>query len=233
VPAYREQDRIGTSIADIRLALGDLDGGLEIVVVDDGSADATAAAARQAGADAVLVHERNQGKGAAVRTGVLAARGRTIAFTDADLSYSPAQLKRLLDDVESGSDVVVGSRAHAETHTVVRASRTRAVGGRVINLFARPVLKGRYRDTQCGVKAFRSDAAQLVFGLARVDGFAFDIEIFVIAERNGLALVETPVTVSNTSRSTVHVWRDGWQLIRDLVRIRRWASAGVYDAAAG
>ena len=92
------------------------------------------------------------------------------------------------------------------------------------------MLRGRYRDTQCGIKAFRSDAARLVFTHSRVDGFAFDIEMFVIAERNGLRLVEVPVTVSNTRRSTVHVVRDAFRLVADLVRIRRRAAAGVYDA---
>jgi glycosyltransferase involved in cell wall biosynthesis len=231
VPAYEEHDRIASSVRSIREALGSLEGGLEIVVVDDGSSDGTADAARRAGADQVVVHNHNRGKGAAVRAGVLAATGRTVAFTDADLSYAPSQLFALLDDVESGWDVVVGSRAHADTQTVVRRSAVRAVGGRVINWITRPVLRGRYRDTQCGIKAFRSDAAKLIFGRARVDGFAFDIELFVIVERNELALTEAPVTVSNTSRSTVNAARDGWRLVRDLWRIRRWARAGAYDEA--
>jgi dolichyl-phosphate beta-glucosyltransferase len=230
VPAYQEHDRIEISIGSIRSALGDLDGGIEIVVVDDGSTDGTADAARAAGADQVLAHESNRGKGAAVRTGMRAANGRTVAFTDADLSYAPSQLRVLLADVESGWDVVVGSRAHADTQTVVRRSFVRSIGGRVINSLTRPVLRGRYRDTQCGIKAFRSDAAKFVFDRTRVDGFAFDVELFVLVERNDLTLLEAPVTVSNTSRSTVNAARDGWRLVRDLWRIRRWARAGVYDA---
>jgi phosphomannomutase len=230
VPAYEEHDRIGWSVAAIREAFGALEGGVQIVVVDDGSDDGTATAARGAGADIVLVHDRNRGKGAAVRTGVRAATGRTIAFTDADLSYSPSQLRQLLEGVESGWDVVVGSRAHIGTRTIVRPPVVRTVGGRVINWLTRPVLRGRYRDTQCGIKAFRSDAAKLIFERSRVDGFAFDVELFVIAERNNLSLVEAPVTVSNTTRSTVRVPRDGWRLVRDLWRIRRSARAGVYDA---
>jgi len=230
VPAYEEQDRIAATISTVRAALGDLDGGFELVVVDDGSSDATAARAREAGADQVLVHERNRGKGAAVRTGVLAARGRTIAFTDADLAYAPSQVLTLAEQVEAGADVVVGSRAHAGTQTMVRARPIRVVGGRVINLLTRSVLRGRHRDTQCGLKAFRADAARFVFERTRVDGFAFDVEIFVIVERNGLRLVEAPVTVTNTTRTTVHVVRDAWRLVRDLIRIRRWARAGLYDA---
>jgi len=232
VPAYLEHDRIGASIDVIRDALGTLDGGVEIVVVDDGSTDGTADAARAAGADVVVVHHHNRGKGAAVRTGMRAASGRTVAFTDADLSYTPSQLCALLAEIESGWDVVVGSRAHPDTETIVRSSFVRAVGGRVINMLTRSVLRGRYRDTQCGIKAFRSDVAKLVFDRARIDGFAFDVEVFAIVERNGLSLTEAPVTVSHTSRSTVHAARDGWRLVRDLLRIRRWARAGVYDATA-
>jgi phosphomannomutase len=230
VPAYREHDRISSTVRSIRDALGDLDGGLEIVIVDDGSVDGTAAAAREAGADQVLVHDTNRGKGAAVRTGMLAAQGRTRAFTDADLSYAPSQLAAILAEVECGWDMVAGSRSHAATETIVRASNVRAIGTRLVNWLTRPVLRGRYGDTQCGIKAFRSDAARLVFGRARIDGFAFDIELFVIAERNGLAITEAPVSVSNTSRSTVRLARDAWRLVRDLEQIRRWTRAGMYDA---
>jgi len=114
VPAYAEADDIGATIARLRDELGGLDGGLEIVVVDDGSPDDTAAAARASGADQVIEQRPNRGKGAAVRAGVLAATGRTVAFTDADLSYSPDQLRVLLEQVEAGWDVVVGSRRHPE-----------------------------------------------------------------------------------------------------------------------
>jgi hypothetical protein len=91
------------------------------------------------------------------------------------------------------------------------------------------VLLGHYRDTQCGLKAFRADVGRDLFSRARVDGFAFDVGLFVIAERNGLSLLEVPVTVSNASRSTVHVARDAGRLIRDLFRIRRRAREGAYQ----
>ena len=229
VPAYCESDRIGATIGAVRAALGALEGGVEIVVVDDGSADGTAAAARAAGADQVIVLPANRGKGAAVRAGVLQARGRTIAFTDADLSYSPDQIVGLVAQVEAGWDVVVGSRKHDHTTTLVRAGRLRELGGRVINWLTYSVLLGHYRDTQCGLKAFRADVGRAVFSRAQVDGFAFDVELFVIVERNGFALVEVPVTVSNASRSTVHVVRDALRLLRDLFRIRRRAREGAYQ----
>ena len=214
----------------MRTALVTVEGGVELIVVDDGSTDGTADVARAAGADRVLTHTANRGKGAAVRTGVLAATGDTIAFTDADLSYAPEQLAGMLEIVESGFDVVVGSRKHEMTRTLVQAGRLREIGGRVINWFTHAVLLGNYRDTQCGLKAFRADAARVIFELSRIDGFAFDVEIFVIAERHGFTLAEVPVTVVNTTRSTVRVARDAVRLVGDLLRIRRWSRRGVYDS---
>ena len=230
VPAYGEQERIGVTVRRLRDELGLVaaDGGLEVIVVDDGSADDTAGAAERAGADQAIKLPQNRGKGAAVRTGMLAARGRTIAFTDADLAYSPDQVLDLLLEVEKGWDMVVGSRRHTGTTTLVRARRLREIGGRVINVLTTTLLLGQYRDTQCGLKAFRSDAARLLFAQTRIDGFAFDIELFHLAERYELSVLEVPVRVENSERSTVKVARDALRLTRDLVRVRRWAKAGVY-----
>jgi dolichyl-phosphate beta-glucosyltransferase len=231
VPAYGEADRIADSVQRIRSALSSIqsDGGLQIVVVDDGSSDGTAAEAQRAGADLVLKQEVNAGKGSAVRAGMLAASGRVVAFTDADLSYAPEQLLLLLAGVEQGWDVVVGSRQHVETQTVVRAGRLREVGGRIINVLTGLVLLGRYRDTQCGLKAMRADVGRMIFSRAKIDGFAFDVEVFALVERYRLTLQEVPVEVQNSERSTVNVARDAFRLIRDLFRIRRWGRLGQYE----
>jgi dolichyl-phosphate beta-glucosyltransferase len=234
VPAYDEADRIAGTVQAIRAALADVqdDGGLEVVVVDDGSSDGTGQAALDAGADQVVLQPVNQGKGAAVRSGTLAARGRTVAFTDADLSYEPGQLRRVLDAVEDGWDVAIGNRGHPDAKAVVATSRLRMLGSRVINLLGYAVLLGSFRDTQCGLKGFRSDVGRFVFDRARVNGFAFDIELLHLVERYDFSLVEVPVEVTNTARSTVQVGRDGLRLIRDLFRIRHWSATGVYEAAA-
>ncbi|MCX7619691.1 MAG: glycosyltransferase [Acidimicrobiales bacterium] len=234
IPAYREQ-RIGETVERLRSELEKVaeDGGLEILVVDDGSGDGTAERAEAAGADQVIRFSSNRGKGAAVRAGMLAARGRAIAFTDADLSYSPDQILGLLEQIESGWDVVVGSRRHTDTTTLVRARRLREIGGRVINLFTYAVLLGHHRDTQCGLKAFRSDVARLIFSRSRIDGFAFDVEVFHLVEEYGLSLAEVPVRVQNTTSSTVRVVRDALRLLRDLFRIRRWSRLGVYRLEPG
>ncbi|MDQ1445470.1 MAG: hypothetical protein QOI20_1934 [Acidimicrobiaceae bacterium] len=226
IPAYKESARIAVAIAKLRDALSGIE--TEIVVVDDGSGDDTAAAATRAGADQVVALPENRGKGAAVRAGVLSARGRTIAFTDADLAYPPAQLTRLLAEVESGWDMVVGSRRHVDTTTLVRARRLRELSGRLFNLLTLVVLLGQYRDTQCGLKAFRSDSARRLFTASTVDGFAFDVELFHLAERYRISLCEVPVELANTETSSVRVGADAMRMIRDLVRIRGLASAGAY-----
>jgi putative flippase GtrA len=231
VPAYGEEEGIGEALASIEAALGHLrgSGGLEVIVVDDGSTDATSAAARAGGADKVIRLEPNQGKGAAVRAGMLAASGRTLVFTDADLSYAPSQVVTIMEQVESGWDVVVGSRRHAETATLVAARRLREVGGRIINVFTSIVLLGQYRDTQCGLKGMRSDVAKVVFGRSHIDGFAFDVEVFHLVERYRFTLREQPVEVVNHTRSTVHVVRDALRLVRDLFRIRARSRSGGYE----
>ena len=237
VPAFGEQERIATTVQRLRAWWASVaaDGGLEIIVVDDGSLDDTAGEAARAGADQALKLPANQGKGAAVRAGMLAARGRTVAFTDADLAYSPDQILSLLVEVERGWDMVVGSRRHTGTTTLVKAGRLRDVGGRVINVLTTTLLLGQYRDTQCGLKAFRSDGARTLFGQSRIDGFAFDIELFHLAERYEFSVLEVPVRVENSERSTVKVARDALRLTRDLIRVRRWAKQGVYaeDAERG
>ena len=164
-----------------------------------------------------------------MRAGVLASRGRAVAFTDADLAYAPAQIARLLHEVEAGCDVVVGNRYHPDTTTVVPPGRLREVGSRAINLATRSVLVGRFDDTQCGLKAFRSDAARLLFGHGLIDGFAFDVELLHLMERYGLSYREVPVEVENSPVSTVHVVADAARLLADLARIRRASKQGRYD----
>jgi putative flippase GtrA len=232
VPAYQEADRIGETVRRLGAGLSEVaaSGGLEIVVVDDGSSDATADAALAAGADQVVVQPINRGKGAAVRVGVQAARGRTVAFTDADLAYAPAQVLRVLAAVEDGWDAAIGDRRHPDTRTLVPPSRLRAVGSRAVNWLGYAVLLGSYRDTQSGLKAFRSDVARFLFARTRVDGFAFDVEVLHLVERHGLSLAEVPVEVTNSSRSTVRAARDALRQVADLFRIRHWAAEGAYEA---
>ena len=232
VPAYREEARIADTVTRIRRELDVFADDLEIIVVDDGSPDGTADAARRAGADQVVVQPQNQGKGAAVRAGVLAARGRTVAFTDADLAYSPHQLVAFVEAIEGGYDVAIGNRHHADTDTLVGTSAVRSFGSRVVNMATSLMLLGNYRDTQCGCKAFRADAGRIVMGAGTIDGFAFDIEVLHLVERYGLSMIELPVEVVNSDTSTVRALRDGAGVLLDILRIRRLSQQARYPQRA-
>ncbi|MFT5203628.1 MAG: putative flippase GtrA [Candidatus Aldehydirespiratoraceae bacterium] len=232
VPAFHESSRIGATIARIREELSELHEAdeLEIVVVDDGSTDDTAAVAQAAGADQVVVQPRNRGKGAAVRAGVAVSNGRTVAFTDADLAYAPRQILPMLEAIEVGWDVVIGNRHDNNSETLVGTSALRLFGSRVVNMATSIMLLGNYRDTQCGCKAFRSDVAKVVMGAGQIDGFAFDIEILHLVERYGFTLKEVPVEVVNSETSTVRALHDGLLVGRDILRIRRIATRGGYPS---
>ncbi len=229
VPAYNEGDRIADSIVALRTALAPEVGAesLQILVVDDGSSDDTVAIAESAGAD-VLVQPVNRGKGAAVRAGVIAASGQSVVFTDADLAYPPALVLDVLKELEAGWDVVVGSRRHEDTTTLVKARWFREVGGRFVNWLTHLVLLGHFRDTQCGIKGFRGDIGRVIFERCRIDGFAFDVELFMIAEQDRLSLTEVPVSVENRQGSTVRLIQDTARLFADLIRLRRAVGWGWY-----
>ena len=231
IPTYEEADRIAATLAvvdsELRSSLPNSED-IEVIIVDDGSKDDTSGIAKRAGADSVIRLEQNQGKGAAIRAGVREANGSVVAFTDADLSYNPKQVLELVELVEKGYDMVVGSRQHIETTNLVRAGRFREIGGRIINVATFLLLLGQYRDTQCGLKAFKSKVAKSLFSAGTIDGFSFDVEPFHLAERWNLSLIEVPVEVENSQRSSVNALRDGFLLLLDLVKIRQRARSGKY-----
>lgn len=232
IPALDAADTILDTVGRLRSELADVvDDLLEIVVVDDGSSDRTAELARAAGADVVHSHPKNLGKGAAVRTGFRLATGRTVAFTDADLAYSPDRVAQLLTAIEAGADMAIGSRAHAQSDVAVPASALRNLSTRLFNGLTRLVLTGRYRDTQCGLKGFTQAAANLMANHMRIRGFAFDVELLHLAERYDLELVEVPVTLSASHPSSVRLALAVPQMIRDLLLIRWHGRRGGYGEA--
>ena len=232
VPAYREAGRIGDTLAALRTALATVgaSGGAEILVVDDGSDDGTAGAARAAGADIVVELGVNRGKGEAVRSGMRASSGRVVAFTDADLAYAPNQLVTLLDEVERGADLAVGDRRHPDSVAVTEPSRLRRAGSLLVGLVRAMLRLGRGRDTQCGLKAFSRQAVEAVIDASVMDRFSFDIEVLYLADRLGLDVRQVPVEVVNSRASSVRVVSDGWELVLDMFRIRTRALLGRYPS---
>ncbi len=232
LPAYNEAGSIAHAITSIRSHLRSRETqpagpeaiaspALEIVVADDCSSDATAAVAQEAGADLVIALPDHRGKGAAVRAGMLAAHGRIRVFTDTDLAYGPEGVAVVSRAVAAGAAMAVGSRRHPDSTTVVGPSALRAVGGRLMNRLVGSIVLGRTRDTQCGLKAFRDTWARELFAASRIDGFAFDVELFALADRAEIAVVEVPVTLASSSESSVHVGAEAARMVRDLLRIRR------------
>ncbi len=230
VPAYKEAERIEETIDALHQHLATLidPSDFEIVVVDDGSGDGTAAAAQATGRATGILLPQNLGKGGAVREGMLAATGRTRVFLDADLAYGPPEVVRILGEVEAGWDVVVGTRRDSRLVTHTSAGLVRDIGGRLVNLATHVLLLGQYRDTQAGCKGFRGDVADLIFSKTKLNGFSFDIEIFHLVERWRLTLVEVPMSPAETDASTVSLLADTMQLLADIGRIRRWSARGEY-----
>lgn len=226
VPALNEEDRLPRTLERITSHLGRRGGAYEVLVVDDGSRDATAVRAEAAGA-IVLRNEGNRGKGFAVRRGMLAARGARRLMTDADLSTPIEELDRLSARMDEGHDVVIGSRAMAGARIEVRQPWYRENMGRLFNLFVRALAVPGVRDTQCGFKLFSAAAARDVFSATRLDGFSFDVEALFLARRKGYRIAEVPVLWRNDAASRVSLFR-GFLAFPDLLRIRANAWAGRY-----
>jgi dolichyl-phosphate beta-glucosyltransferase len=233
VPAYNEASRIAGSLERIAGFLSTLEGDSELIIVDDGSDEA----GRKAVEDAVAVlragqtrhllrHERNRGKGAAVRTGCLAARGRYVAFLDADLATPPESLGDLLGVLERGADVAVGVRRQADGSDMRnRRSLKRRLAGRLFSAAVSTILLPGLSDSQCPLKAFRGDVARALFPMQRIDSWSFDAEILYLARRMGLERVEVPVSWLDMDGSHVKLTRSFGELW-NLFRIR-WMHRGV------
>lgn len=225
IPAYNEKQRIGPSLEKILGYLKMKPFASEVIVVDDGSRDRTAevaAAALEGRVSFRIVRlDANQGKGYAVKAGVLASAGQVILFTDADLSTPIDELDKFLPRLDEGYDVVIGSRALPGCDIRVRQAAPREAMGKLFNrLVGLSVMKG-CPDTQCGFKAFRRAAAMDLFSRLQTKGFSFDVELLLLARKAGYRIAEVPVVWCNSRPSRVRLVRGSWQMLREIMRIRR------------
>ncbi len=238
VPAYNEAARLVKSLPVILAYLSENATGAELIVVDDGSTDDTAAVARRMIADAggvrasVVSYQSNLGKGRAVRLGLLAARGDIALFTDADLSTPITETPKMVEPISRGEcDLTFGSRA-LDRHLIgVHQPWRREQGGRIFNLAVRLATGLPFWDTQCGFKAFRMEACRPIIEGATIDRFGFDVELIYLAHRAGLRLREIPLRWDHNEGSKVNVLTDSFNMLAEVGLIRRQARRGVYDNA--
>jgi len=223
IPAYNEARRLPPYLDAIRAYLGRAGcGDHEVLVIDDGSRDDTAAEVKRRAADwpqlALLRHPENRGKGAAVRTGMLAASGQLLLFADADGATPIDEEARLRHAIEQdGADLAIGSR---RTRRCCRAWH-RGLCGQLFSLAVNLLLPISLRDTQCGFKMFRREAAVGLFARCPEDGYLFDLYILAMAERQGYRIAEVSIRWSEVAGSKVRLVRDSWRMLAGLLRLRR------------
>lgn len=232
VPAYEEEARLPATLRHAVEALPRLADASEIIVVDDGSRDATAHVAETFPSPVplrVIRLSENRGKGAAVAAGVAAARHPYVAFTDADCPYDLDRLRAMLAALEAGTaDVAIGARELAESEINRGYGALRLLSGRTLSVLTSLALDLPFRDSQCGLKLFRTDVAHRLFALRTIDGFGFDFEILTAALQQGFRIQRFPVRLTHNDDSRIRLVRDSLRMARDLWRVRRKKRGGLY-----
>jgi glycosyltransferase involved in cell wall biosynthesis len=231
IPALNEQARLPYTLSRIESYVCDERLDCEVIVVDNGSRDATSAVVQQASARFAclrLLRTDRRGKGLAVRTGILGAQGDVVIFADADLSWAVEDISRFMGLVSDRSPIVIGSR---EGHGARRIGEPiyRHLMGRVFNRVVQRVAVPGIEDSQCGFKAFRADVARDIFGRQRIDGWGFDVEVLFIARMLGYRISVVPLRWEHKDNSRVAPVLDTLRMLSDVLRVRFNASRGLYD----
>ena len=234
IPAYNEAHRLPETLERVLTFAGSRSESLDVIVVNNNSRDATGEVAREFAAKSPVLQVLDQpiqGKGAAVRKGILAATGAYAFICDADLAMPIEELPRFFPetlgttyDLAIGSREVPGSRRYNEP-------AYRHLMGRVFNFVVRTLAVPGIQDTQCGFKAFRREAGQAIFSKQKIDGFAFDVEVLAIARRWDLKIVEIGIPWYYGPGGSVSPIRDSWRMFREVMKIRSNVNAGMYDRA--
>jgi dolichyl-phosphate beta-glucosyltransferase len=232
LPAYNEQARLPFTLGEINAYLCAERLECEVIVVDNGSHDATSAVVQQAMQRFPmlrLLRTDRRGKGLAVRTGMLAARGDIAIFADADLSWSVEELSRFSGLVNDRTPIVIGSREGSGARRIGEPVY-RHLMGRVFNRVVQALAVPGIEDSQCGFKAFRRDVAQAIFSNQRIDGFGFDVEVLYIARKLGFGIEVVPLRWEHKENSRVAPVRDTLRMLSDVVRVRFNDWRGAYES---
>jgi glycosyltransferase involved in cell wall biosynthesis len=233
IPAFNEERRLPGTLERIHEHFAQRAAAIEVIVVDDGSTDSTAAMVENARLQypelRLLSNPGNRGKGYSVRHGMLEARGPIALFTDADLSTPIQEIDVLLAAIsEQPYDIAIGSRGVDRSLIEVHESRFRELAGIIFNRLVRWALRIDFRDTQCGFKAFRLDRSRIIFEQQRTERFGFDPEILFLARRHGLRVAEIPVHWAYDPATKVHMSTDAVRMFFELLAIRWTAWTGRY-----
>lgn len=232
IPAYNEELRLPATLERLAEYLPTLGLRTEVLIVDDGSLDRTAAVAASFAAKItglrVLSNGTNRGKGYSVRHGMLEAAGELVLFTDADLSAPIEESDKLIGALKNGYDVAIGSRALNRSLISTHESPFREFAGIIFNKIVRVVLWLPFVDTQCGFKAFRRERCRIIFELQRIEGFGFDPELLYLARHYGLRAIEIPVRWGHSPDTKVSMLRDSFKMFIDIFVIRWNALSGKY-----
>ncbi len=226
IPAYNEERRLPASLVDVKTFFTKMPLSLEVLVIVETSSDKTLEKARE-----VVKHDPrftivdnrvHKGKGFAVKSGMLKARGEIVFFMDADLSTPLAEIIKFLGHFADNpkTDVIIGSRADAKSQVVKRQTLFRQTLGRGFNKFVQLFGIRGIKDTQCGFKAFRARACREVFSRQTLNGFAFDVEVLLLAQKMGFKIDILPVRWVNSTDSKVRIFIDPLKMLFDLLRIR-------------
>lgn len=233
IPAFNESARIPATLDTVVACIRERGWDAEVIVVNDGSTDATGQLVRDLAAHApevrLLDNEGNHGKGYSVRNGVLHALGDIVLFTDSDLSAPIEEAERLFAAITAGADIAIGSRWLESGRQTHRQPLYRQFLGRCFNAVTRMVMSLPFVDTQCGFKAFTRASAQTVFQLQTIERWGFDPEILFIALKRGFVVKEVPVSWAHDARSRMSYLRDGMQMLKELAIIRWNALTGHYN----
>lgn len=230
LPSYKGDSLLKRHIPDLKEYLSQFDMSFEIIVVDDGSEDdgATKLIAEELGCR-YLANSKNAGKGAAVRKGVLDAKGKYIIFTDVDFPYTFSAINRFLYYLDfKDYHMVAGDRTLDKSHYYAKIPLLRQILSHIFSNFAGRFFVGGWYDTQCGIKGFRSDVAKDIFTVGRINRFAFDVELFYIALKRNYDIKRVPVVLRVQEGSVVNILRDGLVMLKDVLRIRWYYWRGRY-----